>query len=399
MTKTKVEWTLPGDVLDKARVVWKRGVPLASEAAGTEFTPIRVPVKGPASVERASRYDELRIWLNAWRDAPPVMRVEWKPVQDRILGKVDLPVAAYLDTVDGVAKAIGSNALKELETCRANLAVTPERFRPFVTRRPMRVVEIGSDWPAVVSAAMWLAENPNSGLHARQIPAEGVHTKIVEQYRRDIAEMVPPPEATADASGTEWFAARYGLATKPPRVRLRFLDPRLAPGPWTDVEVPVEEAAANPVTVERVLIVENQVSFLTLPSMAGTIAVFGDGRRAGSLARRIPWLACAPIWYWGDIDTWGLVILDGLRAALDGRVEVSSMLMDEATLLAQRGSWVMEELPTDQHLQNLSADETALYEGLASGRWGDKVRLEQERVPSKDVLEALHEAGFRVMQA
>jgi hypothetical protein len=396
MTKTKVEWTLPGDVLDKARLVWKRGVPLASEAAGAEFTPIRVPVKGPASVERGSRYDELRLWLEAWRTAPNAVRVKWKPVQDRVLGKVDLPVAAYLDTVDDVAKALGSTALAELGVFRLNLSITPERFVGFVMRRPMRVVEIGGDWPAVVSAAVWLAENPNSGLHARQIPAEGVHTKIVEQYRRDIAEMVPPPEATADATGKGWFAARYGLATKPPRIRLRFLDPALTPGPWTDVEIPVEEAAANPVTVERILVVENEVSFLTLPLMAGTVAVFGDGRRAGSLVSRIPWLASAPVWYWGDIDTWGLVILDGVRAAVDGRVEVSSLLMDEATLLANQASWVVEEVAADQVVARLTSDEAALYQALVSGRWGDRVRLEQERIRWSDVIHALGRAGFLI---
>jgi len=71
MSNTKIKWTLPVDVLDKARVVWGRGTPLAAEAGKRDLTPVRVPVKGPASVERGSRYDELRLWLDAWRGSAP----------------------------------------------------------------------------------------------------------------------------------------------------------------------------------------------------------------------------------------------------------------------------------------------------------------------------------------
>lgn len=394
MTKTKVEWTLPSDVLDKARLVWRRGVPLSAEAAGTGFSPVRVSVRGPAAGERGARFEDLRAWLDSWRSAPAMISVDWKPVRDRVLGRVELPVAAQLVTVDDVAKAAGPDAVRALAVFRQNLAATPDRFRGYLQRRPLRVVEIGGDWSAVLSAAMWLEENPNSGLHARQIPAQGVHTKIVETYRRDIAELVPRPGEAPATSGKGWFAARYGLAVKPPRVRMRFLDPTLAPGPWSDVEIPIEEADANAVSVERVLIVENEVSFLSLPELRGTVAVFGDGRRAGSLMTRIGWLASAPIWYWGDVDTWGLVILDGLRAAVAGRAEVSSLLMDEGTLLANRAVWVVEDVPEKRQVGWLTEDEAALYDALVSGRWGDRVRLEQERIAWESVAGALEEAGF-----
>ena len=346
MTK---EWTLPGDVVDRAKVSWRRGTPLAAEASGAEFTPLRVSVRGPAAHERGAYFDNLRLWVDAWHSASKPIRVEWKTVSDRVLGRVRLPVAAYLDSAEDVAKVCGTQALKDLATFRQNLSMTPEPFRGFVARRPLRVVAIGADWSAVLSAAAWLGDNPNSGLHARQIPAEGVHTKIVEKYRRDIAELAPALGATV--SGRGWFAARYGLASKPARIRMRFLDCSLpGVGPYSDVEVPVGEAAASPVAAERVLVVENEVTFLALPEMPGVVAVFGGGRAAGSLVEQVPWLSNAPVWYWGDLDTWGFVILDRLRGAAGRRTEVRSLLMDEATLLAHRGSWVTEETPTVLHL-------------------------------------------------
>ena len=104
-------WTLPGDVVEKAGTVWRRGTPLSAEAPTGPYPGLRMPLKGPSAVELAARYDELRLWLDTWRTAPRVIRVEWKPVNDRVLGRVLLPVAAHLDTVDLIAKSLGPGAV------------------------------------------------------------------------------------------------------------------------------------------------------------------------------------------------------------------------------------------------------------------------------------------------
>ena len=70
--------------------------------------------------------------------------------------------------------------------------------------------------------------------------------------------------------------------------------------------------------------------------------------------------------------------------------------MDEATLLANRTAWVVEEAPADRQVSWLTHDEAALYDALASGRWGDRVRLEQERIPLNSVVRAFVEAGFTI---
>lgn len=383
MTKA---WTLPADVIARARTVWDGRVPLSTVASGEGFTPVRVPVKGPTPVERGAQFEEVHLWLRAWRAAPAPMRVDWKTVNDRLVGRVESPVAAWLDTVEDVAQAVGKT--KDLTRFAQQVAATPAVFRPFMARRPMRVLAIGADWPAVVSAATWLAENPESGLHARQIPASGVHTKIVETYRRDIAEMTPAVGDSAGASGKGWFASRYGLASKPLRIRLRILDDSLSGVPvFSDVEVPVEEAARFPVGASTVLIVENEITFLTLPPTPGTVAVYGNGRTASALVAAVPWLSARRLVYWGDIDTWGLVILNDVRGAAG--CPVLSLLMDEATLLANRDAWVVEEKQVVTDVPHLDAVESALYRDLMSGRWGPSVRLEQERLAWHTVVESL----------
>jgi hypothetical protein len=55
--------------------------------------------------------------------------------------------------------------------------------------------------------------------------------------------------------------------------------------------------------------------------------------------------------------------------------------MDRETLLEHVPLWVRENNPYDGELQRLTADERALYEDLRYNRLGDRVRLEQERIP------------------
>jgi hypothetical protein len=392
-TSTNVSWTRPRDVLERARVLWERGTPLAAEAAGGPAS-IRVPLRGALPRERAHHFDALRSWIQTWEKAPVPMRVEWKSVNDRVLGRVRLPVAAHLDNVQDIATICGRQAQVELSTFRSNLAATPADLRWFAVRRPRRVASIGSDWPAVLSATAWLESNPNSGLHVRQIPAAGVHTKIVETYRSVIAELLrgdQPSSVAGLATGRGWFDARHGLATKPQRVRLRFLDASL-PGatPYSDVEVPVDEAAKYPISALHLLFIENEITFLSLGPLPGAVAVFGGGRAAASFLHHVPWLLTAPIWYWGDIDTWGFVILDEVRSAAAGRTPVRSILMDEATLLRHRDRWVSEESPATAVCENLTREEAETYAGLRDGRWGKHVRLEQERIPWPDAERAVN---------
>jgi hypothetical protein len=89
------------------------------------------------------------------------------------------------------------------------------------------------------------------------------------------------------------------------------------------------------------------------------------------------WLSSKTITYWGDIDTYGFVILNRLRARYP---RVVSILMDAGTLLAHPDQWVVEEKPTEIALPHLTEAEAALYRDLVEDRYGHHVRLEQERI-------------------
>jgi hypothetical protein len=142
--------------------------------------------------------------------------------------------------------------------------------------------------------------------------------------------------------------------------------------------VPAEEFARLELPVARVFITENRINGLAMPACAGSLVIFGLGYGIDRLAD-IPWLASCRLWYWGDIDTHGFGILNRLRKALP---HARSMLMDRETLLAHRHLWVSE--PAEHRYvgepDRLTPQERELYESLRDDRFGERVRLEQERV-------------------
>jgi len=201
----------------------------------------------------------------------------------------------------------------------------------------------------------------------------------VERHRPLLAQLLGVP------SSAPGFLRALGLGAKPETLRLR-VDPSLdlAAG-LSDLTARANELAMLKIAAKFAVIVENEITFLSVPVPAEGLVLWGKGfevDRAGSM----PWLAGADIVYWGDLDTHGFAILDQLRAWLP---QTRSMLMDRDTLLAHRDRWVLEASPTAARLNRLTVDEEALYHDLITDRLGRRIRLEQERIDWAWVAERL----------
>ena len=133
------------------------------------------------------------------------------------------------------------------------------------------------------------------------------------------------------------------------------------------------------------LVVENEVTYLSVPVGAGELVVFGSGYTVAALGR-VPWLAGCDVRYWGDLDTHGFAILSRLRAWLP---QVRSLLMDRDTLLLHRDRWGLEPSPTQARLEHLTTAEADLYKDLVEDVFAPAVRLEQERIGWAHVESAL----------
>jgi hypothetical protein len=247
-----------------------------------------------------------------------------------------------------------------------------------------------ADFERLVAMLRWLEANPASGLFVRQLPVVGVDTKWLERRQPLVTELLCL--VTGSQRPGDFFEI-IGLKRLPHRVRVMVLCPELrrSVGGLRDFEAPIEQVVQLGLAPKRILVVENHACATALGDMPGCVVFAGLGKAVGVLGR-VSWAQGLPALYWGDIDTHGLVILNSARAALPG---LRSVLMDVATLLEFKELAVHEAVQAvESGLEHLTAEEAELIDGLRSGRWGLKPRVEQERLPWVVVEAALSAAGL-----
>jgi hypothetical protein len=262
-------------------------------------------------------------------------------------------------------------------------------LRPWVAAHPLLAARHKEIWGEVLATVAWIAGRDTGRLYLRQIDVEGVDTKFVERHQRlldDLLSILLPPERVDTAFSHGDFARRFGFRPKPGYTRLRLLSPSPAwPAGISEVRLRTEELATLAIEAATVFVVENEVTYLAFPDVPDAIVIFGSGFGL-TLLDDLPWLHGRQIVYWGDIDTHGFDILNRLRSRF---VHVESILMDRDTLLGHPRQWVTEPTPTNRPLPHLSPAEAALYHDLIEDRYGEHVRLEQERVRFSRLQSAL----------
>ncbi|PPK96164.1 hypothetical protein CLV92_105266 [Kineococcus xinjiangensis] len=372
-------WTEPAEVVARLRRRWEGGS-LLRDHLEQRWAPLELPLRAPSARELADHWAEVGEWVSRWRTAPAALRVLKAAVGGRVVGANQLPSRVRVDSPAELWALLGVAA--EVRTVEALLdrtaTVLPELL-DWMRANPLRVLAAAEPWPALLAAVVWIRDYEGAPVHIRQLDAPGVHTKLLNAHSGLLAVLlreVLPPERIDEAAGPPW-EARFGFRAKPRLVRSRSLDPGLGlPGGFSDLSVPVAEFHRVLADVRRVLIVENEVTFLALPRCPGTLAVFGSGYRVGTLGA-VPWPDDVEVASWGDLDTHGFAILDTLRAHVPG---VRSLLMDRATLLVHRDRWGREPKQARADLRRLTRQEAQLYADLRGDVFAPSVRLEQEHV-------------------
>ncbi|GMA28808.1 hypothetical protein GCM10025874_20610 [Arenivirga flava] len=334
---------------------------------------MEMPLRGPRSQELADRVDEARRWAEALRvaalDGQAYQLID-REIGGRHVGRTRVPVRARIDSWEQAWCLLSVHDEVERFGRLVALASDPAA-REWALAHPLRAVGIDDDWPAVLAAAAWLRANRGQGRYLREVTAPGVDTKLIERRRTVIAALLDVPV------GAKSFEAALGLAVRPATVRLRFAAHTLGmPRGVTEAVLRAEELDALATTVRSALIVENEVSYLSVPVPRDGVVLWGKGYDAERPAS-LSWLRGVPVTYWGDLDTHGFAILHRVRSLLP---QTRSVLMGARTLIAHRDRWGTESTPTDIALPLLDHEEASVYEALVTDRYGKRVRLEQERI-------------------
>ncbi len=375
-------WTTVSEIRARARRRWDDGTILRAFAAASPFPVIEVPLRGPRPGEIGDNLDAVRSWIAALEAGSrngTQFTLRHVLVGGRLIGRNELPSRAVIESYAQAAALLGVG--DQVRSYQGVLsAVAPEPVvSAWVAANPLRALEVADLWPTLLSAYGWLHSARNSGRYLREITAPGVDTKFVERNRPLLAQLLSVPSASPG------FLTALGLRTKPEMLRLRPSPAAGLAAGLSDLTVPMDELAKLNLAVTHAIVVENEITFLSVPVPRDGVVLWGKGfevDRAGAM----PWLADAEVVYWGDLDTHGFAILNRLRAWLP---QTRSLLMDRETLLAHRDRWVVEASPAAARLDRLSNDEQALYQDLVTDRLGERIRLEQERIAWNWVTERL----------
>ena len=389
-----MNWTYPADIKSHVQKLWDRGTLLAVLARRESFAPLKVPLKGPTSSELSERFSDVRQWIGKLAGSENHYRIEWRQVNHRIIGSNEIPAEIWIDTLDDALALIHKES--EAELFSDLLALTDQQqpeLLPWLSKRPLRALELFAEWPRFLSLIAWLQQHPRPGIYLRQIDLPGIHTKWIEGLRGVLIELfdlaLDPEQIDSRFTGVAGFCRRYGFLDKPSAVRFRLLDPSIPVLPVEsdqDLTVTADVFARLNLPVRTVFMTENEINFLAFPAIPGALVIFGAGYGFDAI-KDARWLHDRAFYYWGDLDTHGFAILNQLRGLFP---HVQSFLMDEQTLLAHRSLWGREDRPETRPLTRLTDEENNVYDQLRQNLRGEQVRLEQERIGFGYVRQALH---------
>lgn len=341
--------------------------------------PLDVALGIPTENQALKQVEDVRDWVAAWQSWNGVGSLSWSERRWRKLGTQTVPEKLLLAGPGEVVQWIG-------EAERWDRA--QQRYRGLIECCPQlgsklpRYFAILADYSEVdyqrlIAMLNWIVKNPASNLYSRQLPVTGMDSKWLEKRKGLLADLVDAVKGESSSEGD--FYARCGLKAPPQLIRLRILDDRLRQriGGLSDISAHWEQLAEIDLSVSNVFIVENLQTGLAFNDLPGSVVIMQLGYGVDVLGR-LPWVAKAHCFYWGDLDTHGFAILNRARTYLP---ELKSVLMDEATLRSHQDLWVEEKYQhATETLPLLTDPEQAVYQAIKRNVWGQNVRLEQERI-------------------
>ncbi|MCC5840588.1 MAG: DUF2399 domain-containing protein [Opitutales bacterium] len=306
--------------------------------------------------------------------------IEWQEIDTARYGRNRIPGNLSFATEDDYLHYIGkAEEMRVIRRAAETLRAAFPELDPVLPHH-WRLLCAGDAayWDGVCHLLRYFRQNPFPDCFARELPVP-VPTKFLATARAPLENLLPhiaPKSLRAEGSSLE---ERLGLRTPDSLIECRLLDPQVAPGlPFRHLIIPVSDLAhLATLPVDKVLITENRINFLTLPPLPGTLALQGQGYAVSRL-RRAPFLHERRLLYWGDLDVHGFEILATLRRAFP---HTESLLMDAATWEAH-APFHQTGAPAGRHTAatlapHLTPAEQALHATLAENR----LRLEQEHIP------------------
>ena len=307
--------------------------------------------------------------------------LEFQQVKTKLLGMQDLPISIYFDTEKDFLRFLGMEKEVELfcKSVKKIIEIFPE-LKEWIVRNPIKVIQNQAEWEDILNVCLYFRLNPKPNLYIRELPMN-VHTKFVERKQSVIKDLLDVLISEHLNNDQKQFEKRFNLKYSEPQIRFKILDKEISQIYFSgldDLAIPVSQFESLNLPIKKVLVVENKTTlyaattFLTLPKMEKTIAIFGSGYSVANL-KNVKWFKNVELLYWGDIDVQGFEILSQFRGYFQ---QTKSILMDLVTF----EKFFDRDLGTPTNISTilyLTDSEQELYDILKTNNW----RLEQEKIP------------------
>lgn len=301
--------------------------------------------------------------------------IEYQTVKTKKHGLQDIPTSISFFTEYDYLKFIGKEQITAhfRADIGKGLSELPE-LKDWISKYPNKVLDNHNVWDDILVVCKYFKTTPKPQLYIRELPIQ-VHTKFIERNKgiiKELLDIIISEQVNTEATR---FEPHFNLKYDEPIVRFRVLDKTISEKFFSgtnDISLPISQFKSIGISVHTVYIVENKMNMLTFPLKSDSIVLWGHGFGVDIL-KNVEWLRSKRIFYWGDLDAHGFLILSELRKHFP---QVESFLMDRETFDAffENDKGVETNVVGDLYL---TSKERELFEYLKAFNF----RLEQEKIP------------------
>ncbi|MAP34669.1 MAG: hypothetical protein CME75_02515 [Halomonas sp.] len=371
----------PSEIAARLAKQWQQTDRRVERLLSPESWPLVIPIGKPNGRQFADQTGQVQAHVQRWRQVT-IGEVVFQDINFRAAAEpVSLPVQWVLHTPSEWAAATADGEVQQefalLETLVGS--VNQRYWEVLVRERALWRNKHVSEITAAATLADLLTPGMAEGRPLRLLNGLGVDTKFIE---RNVALLTRLLDERYDGMISQQGLS--GFLDAPDDKDHWLLVVPLAQEllPFKRLRITARELANTCLPGSRVVVVENEQCEHLLPVMPGTVAILGAGLDVHWLAGEA--LNTKAVAYWGDMDTWGLLMLARARQALP---TITPLIMSEAHFKAFcRDCAVPEPVHAELPTSGLNEREVAFFHFLKAQPQG---RLEQEYLPAQDVQSEL----------
>ncbi len=376
---------------------------LIKRIAGERAFPVSYLLRAPTEKEIMSDISSYQRFIASWNEYPFQRFITRNNIhyQHGIPGD-NVPVRCTLNSLDDLKLALGRAPAAEISRFISRITDISEIFNygsyAVFAGLGSGLWELSEDEFCDLLVVLRQLEYGMGGgrLYLRALPLKGIDTKFIEKHDAIIWKVICLAGRDRNCTDlTNWLKV---VAVPDGFVSVEILDDNLLDyyHGIRSFRIPHDQLRYCELPGDRLLVVENLQSGYMVPPLRGTVMVFSTGRNLdwadGEWLRRKK-----EIYYWGDLDYHGFLMLAEFRR--NAGMNVTSVMMTMETVESHREQMVNvgnQPLLMDQeHLGYLTVQERETFEFIVSGclKKGMKSsyvnRLEQEKLDADYVIREL----------